>query len=375
MKLKQTVLGKHKHSTKKGGSTSSTKIAVYVSAFLVFVSIIAVGYQRPERTTLNHQVASVAGAAPAAQAMVGETPSVDEMLATSVAADLTEQTRLPIASNIANASVSLSVKSALAQTDDTVTSKPQIIHSDSSARSIRYYTTERGDNVDAIARQFGVSAQTVKWANDLSSNDVAPGKRLKILPVDGVLYTFQRGDTVESIANRYNTSATRIVSYNDLELTKAKPGQQLIIPDGKLPTVERPGYTPPYQSDFSGSSSTNLTANFMSGSVGNRYAYGYCTWYAYERRAEMGRPVGSFWGNASSWASAAASQGYRVDHNPSVGAVFQTSGFNIYGHVAIVDKVHRNGSITISEMNYAGWNVVSSRTISAGQARSYNYIH
>ena len=114
----------------------------------------------------------------------------------------------------------------------------------------------------------------------------------------------------------------------------------------------------------------------MSGSVGNRYVYGYCTWYAYERRASSGRPVGSFWGNAYSWASAAASQGYKVNNTPAAGAVFQTSGGGGgYGHVAYVESVDSKGNVTIREMNYAGWNVISSRTISAGQARSYSYIH
>jgi LysM repeat protein len=46
------------------------------------------------------------------------------------------------------------------------------------------------------------------------------------------------------------------------------------------------------------------------------------------------------------------------------------------GHVAIVESVNDDGSIYISEMNYAGnFNRVTYRTVSAGQAALYNYIH
>ena len=45
-----------------------------------------------------------------------------------------------------------------------------------------------------------------------------------------------------------------------------------------------------------------------------------------------------------------------------------------YGHVAIVEAVNGDGTITISDMNYAGkLNVVSTRTISASSVS--NFIH
>ena len=46
------------------------------------------------------------------------------------------------------------------------------------------------------------------------------------------------------------------------------------------------------------------------------------------------------------------------------------------GHVAYVESVGSDGSVTVSEMNYNGGPYsVSERTISAGEASSYNYIH
>ena len=47
-----------------------------------------------------------------------------------------------------------------------------------------------------------------------------------------------------------------------------------------------------------------------------------------------------------------------------------------YGHVAYVENVNSDGSVEVSEMNYNGGPFsVSERTISAGEASSYNYIH
>lgn len=67
--------------------------------------------------------------------------------------------------------------------------------------------------------------------------------------------------------------------------------------------------------------------------------------------------------------------GYTVNNRPSAGAILQTTQ-GAFGHVAYVESVGSDGSIRVSEMNYGyGPGVVTSRTISASQAASYNYIH
>ena len=88
-------------------------------------------------------------------------------------------------------------------------------------------------------------------------------------------------------------------------------------------------------------------------------------------------PVGSFWGNANTWAYYARQDGYLVDRSPVTGAVLvDTAGS--FGHVAVVESVGSNGDIVVSEMNnyaYGGFGIVDRRTISAGQAAAYWYIH
>jgi LysM repeat protein len=144
-------------------------------------------------------------------------PSVDQLVATRVAAGIAERAELPIARNIAEISISLSVENQLAQADNNVITKPQIIQPSASSREIRSYTTVTGDSVDKLAAQFGVSADTIKWANNLTSDALEPGKVLQIPSDNGVFYTVKDGDTTASIAERYKADERRIILYNDLE--------------------------------------------------------------------------------------------------------------------------------------------------------------
>ncbi|NLK11185.1 MAG: CHAP domain-containing protein, partial [Staphylococcus equorum] len=115
------------------------------------------------------------------------------------------------------------------------------------------------------------------------------------------------------------------------------------------------------------SSSSNSMAN-TSGSSSNLYTSGQCTYYVFDK---VGGKIGSTWGNANNWASAAAASGYTVNNSPSQGSILQSST-GAMGHVAYVENVNSDGSVNVSEMNYGqGAGVVTSRTISASQASSY----
>jgi surface antigen len=376
--LPRQAIHKHTSNRKKSSAPSVSKIAAYAGAFLLLVAVVAVGYESPQN--VSSQVASVSDQAPALAASSEElTPSVDQVVATDVAADLASRANLPIAANVVNMSISLAAKNELAQTDASAITKPQIIQPNSTRSEIITYTTVQGDSVPSVATKFGISANTVRWANDLGDTDVIePGRTLSILPTSGLAHTVAGGDTLESIASKYNASVDRIKTVNNLELSGVTSGQRLVIPDGVKPApvpVAAPvrNQNQSFGGDLGGSRvSTNVFAT-----AGNRYAAGNCTWYAYERRAQMGRPVGSFWGNANTWASNARAAGYLVNRTPAAGAVLaDQTGY--FGHVGVVERVLGNGDIVITEMNnyaYGGYNIVNSRTISAGQAAAYQYIH
>ena len=108
--------------------------------------------------------------------------------------------------------------------------------------------------------------------------------------------------------------------------------------------------------------------------------FGQCTYYVFNRMAQVGTPIGhSMMGNAAEWPSYARSYGYSVSHSPSAGSaiVFQqglAGADPTYGHVAFVEAVNADGSLYISEMNVRGLNVISYRTISASVAAQATYI-
>lgn len=357
----------------------ASTVAIYASIFALIVAIVAIGYRPPQET------GGVANASPVVNDTQSQTTAVDEVVATTIAANLAQSTNLSIAPDVANFAVSAKVKSELAQADnETILTKPQLIQTGAENRSVIKYTVKEGDTVDSIASANGISAETLKWANNLTTNTLAEGKTVAILPVDGVLYTVKTGDTIESISEKYDVDQTRVVLYNDLEVSGIKVGQKLILPGANLPNNERPGYVAPVTyntTNFAlgggGSNVKFLYRNTKSTSGGNTSQYGYCTWYAWERRAAIGKPLpgGTTLGDAVAWARSLGSRGYTVVYGvPRVGAVMQNGG-GYSGHVAVVENIAENGDVTVSEMNYIGWNNVSQRTITAGQAKNYNFIY
>jgi len=100
------------------------------------------------------------------------------------------------------------------------------------------HTVEPNESIGSIARNAGIQANTVRWANNLAdSATVQPGQKLLLLPVDGVLHTVKRGQNLSSIAELYAVDASKITTQNKLRGGYLLAGQQLIIPGGK-PIVE-----------------------------------------------------------------------------------------------------------------------------------------
>lgn len=91
--------------------------------------------------------------------------------------------------------------------------------------------------------------------------------------------------------------------------------------------------------------------------VACNYAFGQCTWYAHQRRHEIGNPMPhSTFGDGGSWWITAQNLGMSVDHNPKAGDVVSfpagvAGALPPWGHVAFVEKVNEDGSIEVSEMN------------------------
>jgi len=107
--------------------------------------------------------------------------------------------------------------------------------------SVSVYTVREGDSLSEIAEMFGVSMNTVLWANDIRDpKTVTPGTTLVILPVSGIQHTVKGGETLASIARKYDADAGDIAAYNGLDAESGiTSGTEIIVPGGRI-AVEKP---------------------------------------------------------------------------------------------------------------------------------------
>jgi len=107
------------------------------------------------------------------------------------------------------------------------------------AKTIIEYEVEESDTLADLADKFGVSANSILWANDLSSGaQLKLGQRLIIPPVTGVIHYVIAGDTIAKIAQTYQAKPENIVAFNGLAgENDVFIGDVLIVPDGKIVPV------------------------------------------------------------------------------------------------------------------------------------------
>jgi hypothetical protein len=83
---------------------------------------------------------------------------------------------------------------------------------------IAQYQVAPGDTLNAIAERFGVSAESLLWANAVPDPDhLTTGRDLTVPPVSGVVHTVSPGDSVALLAERYGVSVTPLIQANGLE--------------------------------------------------------------------------------------------------------------------------------------------------------------
>lgn len=297
---------------------------------------------------------------------------LDGLSSADIAVNIARVTRLEESTSVVNKADTVNAQLSIAPSDDVITAKPQVIATALKSRAdIQTYVTVKGDTVSGVAQKFDVTSDTIRWSNDLDGENLNVGTHLVISPINGVVYKVAGGDSVDGILSKYRVNKQQLIAFNDIETGGLPVGQYIVLPNGApaalvaaTPSVENVAST----SGFAWGGSSPAYGS-------NGYDYGYCTWYAANRRAGSGRPIPSNLGNASTWKILAQRAGLSVGNSPAAGAVIWTPPRDYYGHVGYVEKVLPNGSVVVSEMNVAGWGVVSRKTLTASQAAGYGYIY
>lgn len=189
------------------------------------------------------------------------------------------------------------------------------------------HTVTAGDTLYALAKNYGIGAETIMWANNMEQNPdlLRLGQKLVILPINGVYHTVGQKDTLESIAKKYKAKVPDIIAYQGNNIDARSPaiqsGQKLVVPGGQKPVVVRQAkvYSGPVPSG-----AAKGTGRFVWPSAGY-VTQGYKPLHrAVDIAGRVGIPV------------KASDSGYVVE------AGWSNSG---YGYYIVVD--HRNGYQTL----------------------------
>ncbi|MGV7927866.1 MAG: peptidoglycan DD-metalloendopeptidase family protein [Spirochaetota bacterium] len=114
---------------------------------------------------------------------------------------------------------------------------------------IRTHRVKNGETLSKIAREYGVSMDTICGSNRLTSYDMLPvGTILKIPSRDGIIHSMKRGQDIHAVAEYYRVPVSKILAGNHIRnYDFIQEGATIFIPDAK-PMDLVPGFIWPTMS-------------------------------------------------------------------------------------------------------------------------------
>lgn len=116
-----------------------------------------------------------------------------------------------------------------------------------SVHTVRPCTEDSCETLSHIAEMYGVSVNTILWANDIKDpKSVQPGDQLIILPITGIRHVVKDKETLASIAKKYGAETSEqveamvsdMVGYNRLaSASDISVGDTVVVPGGVMHTA------------------------------------------------------------------------------------------------------------------------------------------
>jgi len=245
---------------------------------------------------------------------------------------------------IGNSDIFLQVGTAEAITEAEATDMDYVIEK---------YTVKPGDSLSSIAQAFGVSQDTIRWANGIPAgrDTLHVGQVLDIPPMNGVYYTVVAGDNLDKIIKKVQgANKFDLIELNNLQPPNytVKAGQKLFIPDASYKPVVA-------SSKGSGASyvkMTNKATNVRSGTFVNPMQY--CPGYKFVRGWRYTHTGVDLSHSPGCWINAAGS-----------GVVIKAGWCGSMGFCTAIK--HDNGYSTLYMHGQGNFAVKSGERVSAGE--------
>jgi len=95
-----------------------------------------------------------------------------------------------------------------------------------------YYIVQKGDSLYQIGLKYNITTGELKKINNLSSNLLNIGQKLKVprMKESYTTYIVQKGDSLYQIAKKYNTTVNELKTLNNITTNLLNIGQELKIP-------------------------------------------------------------------------------------------------------------------------------------------------
>ncbi len=190
--------------------------------------------------------------------------------------------------------------------------------SNRSSTSTTTYTVKAGDTLSKIARAHGVAVSNLKKWNNLSSDLIFPGDKLKLTSngsnssnkstnnnsssssKNTTTYTVKAGDTLSKIATAHGITLNNLKKWNNLTSHLIYPGQQLVVSkDGVSSNKGSSTSSKSSQSSSNSGYQVDKLINAAKSVVGTRYVWGGanpsgfdCSGFIYWAFNEAGHKIG-----------------------------------------------------------------------------------
>ena len=207
-----------------------------------------------------------------------------------------------------------------------------------STGQISKYVVRKGDSLGSIAKMYGVTTNTIVWANNITSNSIKEGQSLIILPVSGTIHTVVKGDTLKSIAKKYKADAGEISQFNGLDSNASLAiGDNIIIPDGegttKVSGTAKSSTSKKGTSSYLGGSGPEYSGYYIRPIVGGIKTQGLHGYNA----VDIGTPVGTtLYAAAAGQVIIARASGWNGGYGKYIAISHYNGTQTVYGHLSEV---------------------------------------